>query len=132
MAQKGGQEEMTVKQAAGIIGGLAFAAGFIAAVACGIIPDTRDSGSVTLALLILGIIVAVLNITGKEVVPVMIAAIALIVAGTIGGIFIPLNDIYQGFGTSVMWIVWYFAVFMTPVAVISAVRAVIALARPGD
>ena len=111
--------------------GLAFAAGFIAAIVCGVIPDTRNSGEVTLALVILGIIVAVLNITAKEVLPIMVAAIALIVAGGIG-IFTPLNDIYQGFGTSVNWIVWYFAVFMTPVAVISAVRAVIALARPGD
>jgi len=119
----------TGKRAAGIIGGLAFAAGFIVAIVSGIVE--RESGGIVLTLVILGLVVSLLNITAKEVVPVMVAAIALIVAGGIG-IFTPLNNIVGGFGSSLNGIVNYLAVFMVPVAVISAIRAVIVLGRPGD
>jgi hypothetical protein len=117
------------KRVAGIVGGLAFFVGFILAVVGGII--ARDNGGVVLALVILGILVAVLNITAKEVMPVMIAAIALIVAGG-ANIFNPLNNIWDGLGRSFNGIVTMLAVFMVPVAIISAIRAVIVLARPGD
>jgi hypothetical protein len=117
------------KRIAGIVGGLSFFVGFILAVVAGII--ARDNGGVVLALVILGILVAVLNITAKEVMPVMIAAIALIVAGG-AGIFTPLDHVFDGLGRSFNGIVTMLAVFMVPVAIISAIRAVIVLARPGD
>jgi hypothetical protein len=122
-------KESTGKKVAGIVGGLAFFVGFILAVIAGIV--ARDNGGIVLALVILGIIVAVLNITAKEVVPVMIAAIALIVAGG-AGIFTPLDNLLDGMGRAFNGIVTELAVFMVPVAIISAIRAVIALARPGD
>ncbi len=117
------------KRAAGIIGGLAFLVGFIMALVDGIV--ARDNGGIVLGLVILGIIVAVLNITAKEVVPIMIAAIALIVAGG-ANIFTPLDSLAMGLGKAFNGIVNYLAVFMVPVAIISAIRAVYALARPGD
>ncbi len=116
------------KRAAGTIGGLAFLVGFIMALVGGIV--ARDNGGIVLVLVILGIVVAVLNITAKEVVPVMIAAIALIVAGG-ANIFTPLDLLVMGLGKTFNGIVNYLAVFMVPVAIISAVRAVYALARPG-
>jgi hypothetical protein len=116
------------KRIAGIVGGLAFLVCFILAIIGGII--ARDSGGITLALIIVGLLVAVLNITGKEVMPVMVAAIALIVAGATN-VFTPLNDLLKGLGDAFNGIVGYMAVFMVPVAIISAVRAVFALARPG-
>ncbi len=117
------------KRVAGIIGGLAFFIGFIMCIVCGIV--ARDNGGIVLALVILGIIVAALNITAKEVTAVMIAAIALIVAGG-ANIFTPLDRIIDGLGRSFNGIVTDLAIFMVPVAIISAIRAVIALARPGD
>ncbi len=117
------------KRIAGIVGGLAFFVGFVLAVVGGII--ARDNGGIVLALVILGILVAVLNITAKEVMPVMIAAIALIVAGG-AGIFNPLDSLVDGLGRSFNGIVTELAVFMVPVAIISAIRAVVVLARPGD
>jgi hypothetical protein len=117
------------KRVAGIVGGLAFFVGFILALVGGI--GFRDNGGIVLALVVLGILVAVLNITAKEVMPVMIAAIALIVAGG-ANIFNPLNNIWDGLGRSFNGVVTELAVFMVPVAIISAIRAVIVLARPGD
>jgi hypothetical protein len=117
------------KRVAGIVGGLAFFVGFILALVGGI--GFRDNGGIVLALVVLGILVAVLNITAKEVMPVMIAAIALIVAGG-ANIFNPLNNIWDGLGRSFNGIVTELAVFMVPVAIISAIRAVVVLARPGD
>lgn len=116
------------KRAAGIIGGLAFLVGFIMALVAGIV--ARDNGGIVLVLVILGIAVAVLNITTTEIVPVMIAAIALIIAGG-ANIFTPLDSLVMGLGKTFNGIVNYLAVFMVPVAIISAVRAVYALARPG-
>lgn len=117
------------KKAAGIIGGLAFLVGFILSLVFGFVDP--GNGTIVLALVILGILVAILNITAKEVTAVMIAAIALIVAGG-ANIFTPLDEIIAGFGDGLNGIVNYLAVFMVPAAVISAIRAVIALARPGD
>jgi hypothetical protein len=117
------------KRVAGIVGGLAFLVGFILAIIGGII--SSDNGGIVLALIIVGLLVAVLNIPGKEVMPVMVAAIALIVAGA-ANVFEPLNNLLSGLGDSFNGIVNYIAVFMVPVAIISAIRAVFALARPGD
>ena len=119
----------TSRRAVGIIGGLAFAVGFILALIGGII--ARDNAGVVLVLVILGVAVSLLNITAKEVVPVMLAAVALIVGAGIGA-FTPLDNIFDGFGKSLNGIVNYLAVFMVPVGVISAVRAVMAMARPVD
>lgn len=114
---------------AGFIGQAAFIVGFILAIIGGI--WWRDNGGFTLALIILGIVVSLLNITAKEVVIVLVAAIALIVTST-GEPFKALNDIIGNLGTGLDGIVSYLAVFMVPVAVISAVRAVIAVGQRGD
>lgn len=69
-----------------------------------------------------------LNITETEVQPLLLAAIALIVVGT--ATFAPLNNIIRPVGTWIDDIVKYFAVFMTPAAVISAIKVLLAVARP--
>ena len=127
MAEKAKQAD-TMKKLAGMIGLLAFLGGMILAVVGGI--GYRDYSSITLALVILGILVGLLNITGKEVLPLLIAAIALIVVGLTKG-FAPLDDIGGEAGTKLNVIVAYIAIFITPAAIISAIRAVWALARPG-
>lgn len=119
----------TGQKVTGIIGGLAFLVGFILSLVCGFV--ARDNGGIILALIVLGLIVAILNITAREVVTVMVAAVALIVAGSLSA-FTPLDNLVSGFGTALNGIVNYLAVFMVPVAIVSAVRAVIATARPGD
>ena len=117
----------------GTIGLLAFLGGMILSVVGGI--WWREYSSITLALVIMGILVGFLNITGKEVLPLLIAAIALIVVGAVGiggdGVFGALDKIGGHAGLRLNGIVAYLATFMAPAAVISAFRAVWAVARPG-
>jgi peptidoglycan/LPS O-acetylase OafA/YrhL len=115
-----------------VLGALAFFVGMFIAVICGAVPDWRDSGVVVLILVILGIIVGAFNITGKEIIPFLIAAIALVVVGIAGGSFSALDDIIDGLGRALDAIVGLIAVFMVPAAVINAVRVVVELARPGE
>ena len=113
----------------GYIGLLAFFVGIILAIVGGI--GYHDNSGITLTLVIVGILVGVLNVTGKEVLPLLIAAIALIVVGLTKG-FLPLDDLGGEAGTKINAIVAYLATFMAPAAVISAVRAIWEVARPGD
>lgn len=133
MAEEAKQPD-AMKKLAGTIGLLAFLVGIILAIVGGI--GYHDNSGITLTLVIVGILVGVLNITGKEVLPLLIAAIALIVVGTAGlggdkGAFGALNDLGGGAGTKINDIVAYIAIFITPAAILSAVRAIWAVARPG-
>lgn len=128
-------EPSATKKFAGYIGLGAFLAGIILAIVGGAI--NKDSANIVLTLVIVGILVGVLNITGKEVLPLLIAAIALIVVGSVGaggstGVFGPLNEFGGEAGTRINLIVANLAKFMAPAAVISAFRAILAVARPGD
>jgi hypothetical protein len=128
MAETAKKPEAT-KKIAGYVGLLAFWVGIILAIVGGI--WYQDNGGFVLTLVIVGIIVGVLNITGKEVLPLLIAAIALIVVGNTTA-FRPLDDLGGEAGTKINAIVGYLASFMAPAAVISAIRAILAVARPGD
>jgi hypothetical protein len=113
---------------AGTIGLLAFLGGMVLAIVGGI--GYHDNSGITLALVIMGILVGLLNITGKEVLPLLIAAIALIVISSTGP-FQPLNHFGGDAGDKIDYIVYYLAALMSPAAIISAVRAIWAVARPG-
>lgn len=112
---------------AGAIGLLAFLGGMILAIVGGI--WYPDKSGITLALVIMGIIVGVLNITRKEVLPLLIAAIALIVISSTGP-FQPLNHFGGSAGDKIDYIVYYLAALMSPAAIICAIRTVWAVARP--
>ncbi len=118
----------STKKLAGYIGLIAFLTGIILAIVGGI--GYHDNSGIVLTLVIMGILVGVLNVTGKEVLPLLIAAIALIVVGS--STFEPLNDLGGEAGDKLDAIVKYLATFMAPAAVISAFRAIWAVARPGD
>ena len=109
------------------IGEWAFFACVIIAVLGGIIAP--GNGGMTLALFILGIIVGVINITEKETTPYLIAAIALIAAGTAG--FEVLDNLSKAIalGTRLDNILGYIANFVAPAAVIIALKAIWGMAR---
>lgn len=113
---------------AGYIGLAAFLVGLVLAVIAGF--AARDNGAIILVLVILGIFVGLLNITAKEIGTLLLAAIALIVLG--GTSFGALDDLINGLGSGLDGIVKYLASFMAPAAVISAIRALWGVARPGD
>jgi cell division protein FtsW (lipid II flippase) len=116
----------------GVLGALAFFAGMLLAIISGGI--ARDNGTIILVLVILGVIVGLFNITSREMIPFLVAAVALVVVGTAAEPFGPLDDIswLDGLGRTLNAMVAYIAVFMTPAAVINAVRVVWSLAQPGD
>ena len=134
---------------AGAIGFLAFIAGIVLAIIAGIAVEPRTILSIdpeivagpakhpdtvatmVLILAILGIIVGVLNITAKEVLLLMVAAIALLVVGSNGNGFDILDKVAGGFGTTITDILYYFGRLMAPAAVIAAVRALFAVGFPG-
>lgn len=126
MAEKAEKPD-TTKKLSSSIGLLAFLGGIILAIVGGIVSQQNEG--IILALVIMGILVGVLNITGKEVLPLLIAAIALLVVGTSS--FAPLDKLVNYLGRDIDTIVHYLANFMAPAAVISAIRAIWAVARPG-
>ena len=111
-----------------IIGALSFIAGYVIALIGGI--WWPDEGGLIATLVIMGILVGVLNITGREIIPHLVGAIALILVGTQEA-FTPLNTVKDGLGDDVNDIVKMMAIFTSPAAVIQAIRAGIVLAKPG-
>lgn len=114
----------------GIIGAIAFFAGMLLAIIGGGV--SRDNGTIVLILIIMGIIIGLFNITGREMIPFLVAAIALVVVGSAVRPFSPLDDVIDGLGRVLNGMVAYIAVLMTPAAIINAVRVVWSLAQPGD
>ena len=110
----------------GIVGFLAFAAGLVLAVVGGIVAP--NNGTIILALVILGILVGLLNITSREATPLLLAAVALLAVGTVG--FSPLNDLISGLGDGANEVVYYFARLMAPAAVIVAVKTLLGVGFP--
>jgi len=84
-------------------------------------------GWILLIMLILGVIVGVVSITAKEVMPFLIAAIALIVIR--GEIFEPLGRIHALLMYWPIYIVNYIVAFVAPAAVIIAIKQVYALSK---
>ncbi len=122
-----------------LLGSVSFFLGVIVSVISGLWWPNNSAMLGTLVLL--GLAVGVLNITGKEVVPFIVSAIALVVIGTASfstgtgettGIFGRLDGISAGLGTNLDDIVRNLAIFIAPAAIINALRAAIALARPGQ
>lgn len=112
----------------GMIGFIAFIVALLLGLVGGIVAP--GNGVIILILVIMGIIVGFLNITQKEMLPLLVAAIALIVVGTAG--FGALDNILKPLGTWLNGIVNYFAIFMAPAAVINAIKIMFGVARPGE
>ena len=111
-----------------IIGAVAFLSGYVMAIITGI--WWPDNSGLIATLVILGLIVGLLNVTAGEIVPYLVAAIALVLICS-ADVFTPLNLVVDGMGERVNTIVRTMAIFTAPAAVLQAVRAGIILARPG-
>ena len=106
------------------IGHYAFIVGIIIAILAGLFPDARESSAILL--LVLGLIVGFMNVTGKETQGFLIASIALLVAG--GAANFALIS-WQGMGGIIEIILANITRFVAPAAVVVAVRAVFNLAE---
>jgi len=91
----------------------------------------RYEAYVTLILVILGVIVGFVSITAKEVMPFLIATIALVVAGnaTIWGSLQYIPEVGSFLRVWIITTLNFIAAFAAPGAVIGAVRAVFAVAE---
>lgn len=103
------------------IGSWSFTIGLLIAVVFGVLGSNLFD--VGLILVLLGLIVGILNITGKETVPFLVVAIALITAGNAGLEGLPVVGAWLGA------ILGNVQVFVAPAAVFVAVKAVYDLAK---
>ncbi|MBM3940835.1 MAG: hypothetical protein FJ318_08125 [SAR202 cluster bacterium] len=89
------------------------------------------NAGVLVALLALGIVVGLVNITDREIIPYLVGAVALIlISGT--QVFTPLNAVVDGLGERLNLILRLMAIFTAPAAVVQALRMSLLLARPGE
>ncbi|MFQ5474774.1 MAG: hypothetical protein ACE5DM_02960 [Candidatus Nanoarchaeia archaeon] len=102
-------------------GHYAFIVGVVLAVVAGII--VTENPWVVLALVVLGLIVGIMNVTAKETTEFLVAAIALIAAGSANLAIIPVVGPWL---TSVLA---YITVFVAPAAIVVALKAVKTLAE---
>lgn len=110
-----------------IAAALAFISGYIIAIITGV--WWADHDGLVLTLVLLGMVVGLLNITGREIIPYLIAAVALVVVGSFEA-FTPLNEVRNGLGNDLNDIVRLMAIFTAPAAVIQAIRAGVVLSAP--
>lgn len=108
------------------MGQWAFIIGIISAVLVGLFPKNW-LGLVTLVLVVLGLIVGFLNVTEKEATPFLIASIALLAIGNATDSLKVIPP--QVLGDFLAAAVNNIAAFVTPAAILVAVKAIWALAK---
>lgn len=109
------------------VGELAFLACVVIAILAGLVAGTAATNPWILVLLVvLGLVVGFLNVSEKETTPFLVAAAALIIAGTAS--FSPIDSVVPGLGAALDNILNYIAVFVAPAAVLVALKAVYVLA----
>lgn len=111
----------------GFIGFWAFIIGFILAIVAGIVPALRANETIVVVLVILGAIIGFLNVTAKEFMLLLLATIALVV---VGNAFAPLTEL--NVGVVLGHILSRISVLVAPAAIIAAVKALWAVAKPGE
>ncbi len=104
------------------LGHWAFMVGILIAVIAGLVPAWQTA-TVLWILVILGLIVGLLNITAKETVEFLVATIALVLIGTAGIQTLP------ALGGIIIAILENIVAFVSPAALIVALKAVYELAR---
>lgn len=125
-----------MSNALALVGKIAFVAGVLFAIFGGIWggESVPTNEVVIWVLLIAGILIGLLNVTAKEGATVLAAAVALIILGIWGftPAAAPIARISQAFWDNLQGVVCSFALLMAPAALIVALKAVIATAKPGD
>jgi hypothetical protein len=119
-----------------MVGKAAFVVGVLFAIFGGIWggKSVPTNDGVIVVLLIAGVLIGLLNITAKEAAVVLSAAVALIILGIWGDSTAaqPVYDVSEALWENMLGVVCAFALLMAPAAIIIAIKAVIATAKPGD
>jgi hypothetical protein len=107
------------------VGHYAFVGGVLIAVIAGLLQTT--STFFAFSILLLGIVVGFLNVSAKEVTPFLVAAVALMLAGSAD--FQILNVIFNPLGTVLTSLFSFIKLFVAPAALVVALKSIISLAR---
>lgn len=117
-----------MKKALAIVGFIAFAVGLLLAIIFGIVPISDGVlNIIIIILLVLGLIIGFFNITAKEMIPLLVAIIALVV---VGNVFEPIS--LFGIGPVLDRILGLVATLMAPAAVIAAIKVLVQVGFPRD
>lgn len=114
---------MAKAQEIGKIGDWAFIGGVLIAVLVGLVPGLISDTTTATLLVILGILVGLVKIGGRETQQFLVAAISLLVAKAAGLDILPLVGVFLG------PILTNIATFVAPAAVIVALKAVYEIGR---
>ncbi len=114
-----------------VIGAWAFLIGVLLAIIVGIFETKMTSNLQTLVfgiLVIAGIVVGLLNVSGKESSGFLLAAVSLVIASSLGGgVLESLKD--TGIGLMAIGMLKYLLILFVPTTIIVALKSVFALAR---
>jgi hypothetical protein len=110
------------------VGSWAFIIGVVIALIVGIVNKGAGNDVTTTVLVILGLIVGFLNVTGRETTPFLLAAVALVIVtspnlggGSLGGV--------ASVGPYLQGILGAMTIFVIPATIIVALKAIWALAH---
>jgi uncharacterized membrane protein len=108
-----------------MIGKWAFVIGVILAIAVGILGTMNTA--VIVILMLLGLVIGFLNVTGKEAAQFLVAGVSIIIAGSLGtGAFVGMNNVVT---TTLVSIFGAISVLVVPAVIIVAIREVFVLAK---
>lgn len=117
-----------MKRTLAIVGFIAFALGLILAIIFGIAPISETvTDIIVIILIVLGLIIGFFNITTREILPLLVAIIALVV---VGNVFEPIA--LFGIGPVLDRILGLLATLMAPAAVIAAIKVLVSVGFPRD
>ena len=114
------------------LGHYSFLGGVLLAVVLGLF-SAKISGPTTsillLVLVIMGVIVGFLNVTGKEMTEFLIAAIALIAMSSVSATLVVIDQYIPNLGTLFQSILSFIAIFVAPAALVVALKTIVELAE---
>jgi hypothetical protein len=112
------------------VGSWAFILGVIIAVIVGVFGGVTGKDWVVGALLVLGLVVGFLNVTGRETTPFLLAAVSLVIVSGLGGDMFNASLTSAGMvGTYLKDILSSLMVFVIPATIVVALKAIYALAH---
>jgi hypothetical protein len=114
-----------VKRTLAVTGFIAFMLGLVIAILAGLLAP--ENPYIVMILVLLGVLIGFLNITTKEILPLLLATIALVV---VGDVFSPIKML--GIGSILDNMLRLLATLMAPAAVIAAVKALVTIGFPKD
>jgi hypothetical protein len=112
-----------MRRALAMTGFIAFSLGLVIAILAGLLAPANSI--IILVLVFLGILIGSLNITTRDILPLLLATIALVV---VGDVFSPIKML--GIGNILDNMLRLLATLMAPAAVIAAIKALVVIGFP--